>query len=113
MQKIEKFLWIILISFIVYDFIPIFAYLMSESAANNYAKICVLFINSIYSLLAGIILTKQDGFKWYYSIVIGILFIPSSILLYNFSTIIFSIVYIVICLVGSLLYYKYSNKKVH
>ena len=46
-NKIESILWVIIISFSVFVLTPAFAYLMSESSADNYAKVCVLFINSI------------------------------------------------------------------
>lgn len=109
-NRIESILWVMIISFIIFSLIPPFGYLMDDTSADNYAKVCVLFINSIYCFTSGIVLTKKDGFKWYYSLVIGLTFIPSVFMYYNIGSIYFSIVYILIVLVGSLMYLKYTRK---
>lgn len=108
-NKIESILWVIIISFSVFVLTPAFAYLMSESSADNYAKVCVLFINSIYCFLAGIVITKKEGFKWYYSLIIALTFIPAVFMYFNISTIYFVVIYILIELVGSLMYLKYTR----
>lgn len=108
--RIESILWVMIISFMVFSLIPSFGYLMDDSSADNYAKICVLFINSIYCFTSGIVLTKKEGFKWYYSLVIGLTFIPSVFMYYNIGSIYFSIIYILIVLIGSLMCLKYTRK---
>lgn len=106
MQKIERILWIIIISIMVYIIIPLPGFAMSDLWSGIYAKVCVLIVNILYVLLANIILTKKDSFKWYYSVTIGILFIPASILIYDLSTIYFSILYIILGIISSLIYNK-------
>ncbi|MBO5182906.1 MAG: hypothetical protein J6B64_00755 [Bacilli bacterium] len=111
MQKIEGILWITVISFIVFYLIPICSYALIKPTSDILANIFVLFINIVYSFIIGVVLTKKYGFKFYYSIIIGILFIPSAILVYNLSTIYFAIIYVLIALIGSLLFNGYKKVK--
>lgn len=106
MQKIETFLWITIISIIIYYVIPMVGFGMDDFFANIFAKICVLLINVIYSFYLGILLSKKNNFKWYYFSLVGILFVPSAFMIYDISTIYFSIIYIIICIMGSLIYNK-------
>lgn len=110
MKSFKYLIWIILIGLFIYYIIPEFANGMSEKDANNFAALSVLFINSIYSIVSGFILTKFNGFKWYYSVIIGILFIPAVFLNYNTGTAIYSILYMLEVMIGSGLYIKYSVK---
>ena len=109
-MKNKSLLWILLIGFLIYYIIPELANGMNEVDADNFAVLCVLFINSIYSVISGILLTKFNGFKWYYPIMIGLLFIPAVLLNYNISTIIYSILYMLEFMIGSSIYIRYFNK---
>ena len=109
-MKNKSLLWILLIGFLVYYIVPEFANDMNEVDANNFAVLCVLFINSLYALVSGILLTKFNGFKWYYPIIIGIVFIPAVLLNYNMSTIIYSILYMLEFMIGSSVYIRYLSK---
>lgn len=106
MQRIERILWIVIISIMVYFLVPIIGFAMSDIFASIYAKVCVLLINVIYVILVNIFIIKKDSFRWYYPVIIGILFIPASILIYDISTIYFSILYIIIGIICSLIYHK-------
>lgn len=110
MKSFKYLIWVLLIGFFVYYIIPEFANGMSDKDANNFAAICVLFINSLYAIISGFILTRYNGFKWYYSIVIGLLFIPSVLLKYNVDTMIYTILYMLEVMIGSSIYIKYSVK---
>ena len=65
----------------------------------------------IYFILfvVGTINTKKKGFSYILPIYIGLVFIPFSIVLYNLSTILYSLLYIVVCYVASLITYKYKR----
>lgn len=111
MKNVKNLIFVLLIGIFVYYIIPIFVNGMSEIDANNFAVLCVLFINSIYAIVSSFILAKLNNFKWYYSIIIGILFIPASLLHYNLSTMIYTLLYILEAMIGSSLYIKYWIKQ--
>lgn len=109
-MKINKlFLIILLIGIFIFYLIPCFAFNMNGADANNYASICILFINSLYIIVSAILLTKKNGFKWYYMLII-LLFIPSVILYFNKTTLIYILLYIVEYLFSCGLCIKYSNR---
>lgn len=95
---------------IVYYFIPFFAYGFDQNVANIYAKICVLFVNNVYALISGMIITKKIGFKWYYSFLVASIYIPSALFYYNKDTIIYSILYIIMYIVGTLIQLNIRKK---
>ncbi len=109
MKKNRNLLIILLIGVVIYYFVPFLARGMSNTDSSNFGSLCVYFINSIYTIVSGIVLTKNNGFKWYYSFIIGLLFIPASLIYFNKETIIYSMLYILEFMVGSSLYIKYRN----
>ena len=109
--RIENIIWITLISIIIYLIVPLIFRLIFKEYDNVISVLCVLFINVIYSFISSLVLTKKYGFNYIYPIIIGIVFIPCSYMLYNIWAIIYSILYIVIGLVGSLICFKYTSKK--
>lgn len=106
----KKLLIILLIGLFIFYLIPYFATNMNEVNANNYATFCILFINSTYVMISSFILTKYCKFRWYYILLIIMLFIPSVILYFNTITIIYSLLYVIEYLIGSSLYIKYINR---
>lgn len=104
----KKFIYIILVGLIIYYIIPNFALSMSEEDANNYAGICVIFINSIYVLVSSILLTKYFDFKWYYPFTIIVLFIPSVFLYFNHSSVYYTLLYGIEYFIGCSTYIKYK-----
>lgn len=109
MKKSRNLLIIVLIGIVIYYLIPFLGRGMNNTNSSDYGSLCVYFINSIYAIVSGIILTKNNGFKWYYSFIIGILFIPASLYFFNKETMIYSMLYILEYLVGGSLYIKYKN----
>lgn len=103
MYKLKEILKVLAIGLLVYYFIPFFAYGFSQSIANVYATICVLIINSLYAIFAGMILMKKIGFKWYCSFLVAILYIPSAFLYFNAGNYIYAILYVIMYLVGTLI----------
>lgn len=110
MRNIKILILIILVGFFVYYIVPELANGMNESDISNFAVLCILFINSVYAIVSGFILTKCNGFKWYYPIIIGILFIPAALLHYNLTTMVYTLLYILEAMSGSSLCIKCFNK---
>lgn len=109
-MKISKSLIItVLIGLVIYYILPLSASTISQNDLNNYSMICVIFINSVYAITSGILLTKYDGYKWYYAFIIGLLFIPSVFIYYNLTTIIYTLLYILEFMIGSSISMRYNN----
>lgn len=106
----KKLIIILLIGLFVFYIIPHFAVDMQVEYANNYASICILFINSLYIILTSILLTKYNIFKWYYVILIILLFALSVILYFNIATIVYSLLYIAEYLISRSIYLKCINR---
>ena len=105
--KIEELMWIIVISVIIYLLIPPLILYLLPINKDVCSKVCVLLINTIYVFISCMKYTKKNSFKWYYPILLGMTFIPCSLLIYNFDTIYYSVYYIVIGLISSLICYRY------
>ncbi len=106
----KKFIVIVFIGLFIYYLVPYLAMDMSEGDANNYAALCILFINSIYIITSSVILTKNSKFKWYYLLTVILLFVPSVFMYFNNMTIIYILLYTIEYLFTSNLCMKYFNK---
>lgn len=109
MKNKKNLIYTILIGIIIFYLIPTFASNMNKSDANNYAAICIIFINSIYVLISSIVITKFYGFKWYYPLLIIILYIPSVLLYFNISSIYYTLLYGIEYFFGQSIYIKYKK----
>ena len=109
-MKISKSLIItVLIGLVIYYVLPLSASTISQNDLNNYSMICVIFINSVYVITSGILLTKYDGYKWYYAFIIGLVFIPSVVIYYNLITMVYTLLYILEFMIGSSISMRYNN----
>jgi hypothetical protein len=109
MKKTKTFFIILLIGLFVYYLVPLSASGMSNSDSSNFGSLCVYFVNSIYAIASGVILTKNNGFKWYYSFIVGVLFIPASLIYFNKTTVVYALLYVLEFMIGSSLYINYKN----
>lgn len=108
-DRLESIIWIFLISLVVYFILPISMTLIMKPKTSSI--ICVFLINVIYSFIICLVHAKKHGFKWYFPIIIGMLFIPFSLLLYTEVTIIYFVLYVLVGLVSELICYKYLKKE--
>lgn len=109
-DKIKTIIWICIISSVIYAIFPTTLALFLGKYNLIISIICVYFINVIYSFVSGLILTKKKGFSFSNCIILGLIFIPWSLIIYNLSTVYYSILYIFICLISSLICYKNISK---
>lgn len=105
--KIEIIIWIFIFSTFIYLLLPL---LLNMFSIDITSIICVLFINVIYSFVFGLLFTKKYGFTYLYPIINGIMFIPISLMIYNETTTVYSLFYIIVGLLSSLIYYKTNYK---
>ena len=94
MKKYLKELIIVLIQIVMFYISPIFA--------NSFATIgmimLIILTTFILSIIVGII--SKSKIKYFYPIVIAILFVPSVFIYYNSSAFIHSVWYLVISFIG-------------
>ena len=109
LDKIEEIIKIVIFSSLVYLVIPL-TLLIIKVPVRYISIFCIIFINTIYSFVSGLKHTKKYGFNWYHSLIVGIMFIPCSIVIYNKISLLYCILYILVTLIGSLIYYKYTKK---
>lgn len=60
----------------------------------------LLVVMPLTCLLTGFVFGRRNSFKWYFPVLVGILFIPSIFIYYNESALIYAPVYGVLSLVG-------------
>lgn len=93
---------IIVISFIIYNLIPLINNIIPESI--SYTFLTDLWItNCLWSLIASILFCKKYRFRIYIPLLLGILFIPTMLIFYNLSAMIFAVVYCILALLGSII----------
>lgn len=60
-----------------------------------FVPIMILFLSTVYS--------KTKGFKWYFSIVVSLLWLPSIYIFYNDSALVYCFIYFIFSLIGQLI----------
>ncbi len=103
MQK-KDILKVILTTIIIYNMIPIINRLFPET--ETYTFLTDLWIlNSICAFVCSLLFCKRYGFKLWIALVVAILFMPTMLIFYNSSVLIFAIVYFAIsmlsCVIGA------------
>ncbi len=93
---------IIIASFIIYNAIPIINDIIPESVLYTFL-IDLWITNSLCAFIAPIFFCKKYGFKIYIPLLLAILFIPTMLIFYNTSSMIFTIVYFILALLGSII----------
>lgn len=103
-DNIKKYIPYIVIA-LIYYLMPTFLAIDTGSAIF----ILLLIIPSIVFLTA-ILFSKKQGFKWYFSVIVAILWLPNIIIL-NDSATIYAFIYAVISIFGQLLGMIIQNKE--
>lgn len=103
-DNIKKYIPYIVIA-LIYYLMPTFLAIDTGSAIF----ILLLIIPSIVFLTA-ILFSKKQGFKWYFSVIVAILWLPNIIIL-NDSATIYAFIYAVISILGQLLGMIIQNKE--
>jgi len=98
LQK-KDILKVILTTIIVYNMIPIINRLFPVT--ETYTFLTDLWIsNSICAFVCSLLFCKKYGFKLWIALLVAILFMPTMLIFYNSSVLIFAIVYFVIAVIG-------------
>ena len=110
-DRVEPYIWLLILCAFIYFILPVTFVSLIPKYSSIITIIFVLMINVVFSFVVGTINTKKKGFSYILPIYIGLVFIPFSIVLYNLFTILYSLLYIVVCYVASLITYKYKSKR--
>lgn len=104
---------LIIITLLIYNIIPIINATFPNSIYFTFLT-DLWIINSLYALISSIMMSKKYGFNIWIILLISILFVPTMLIFYNTSALIFMIAYLVLALIGSLIgrfiYIKKKNK---
>lgn len=60
----------------------------------------LLLFNTLYCFFSGFLFTMKNGFRWYYPVLLGMLFIPIISTFYNSSAAAYAAAYVALCLLG-------------
>ena len=93
---------LIVITLLIYNIIPIINAIFSNSITYTFLT-DLWIINSLYALISSVLMSKKYGFNIWIILLISILFVPTMLIFYNTSALIFMIVYLVLALIGSLI----------
>ena len=62
----------------------------------------LLLVIPVFCFISGLIYGIIDGFKWFYPIILAVLFIPAIFIYFNSSALIYTLIYGVITLIGNM-----------
>lgn len=93
---------LIVITLLIYNIIPIINAILPNSITYTFLT-DLWIINSLYALISSVVMSKKYGFNIWIILLISILFVPTMLIFYNTSALIFMIVYLVLALIGSLI----------
>ena len=110
MYKMENVIWISIISTMVYLILPLLLKVAFPTQGKLISVLCVLLVNTMFVFIYSMLLTKKHGFSYLYAFTLGIIFIPCALFLYNAFILAYSTLYILLGLIASLIYFKYTNK---
>ena len=71
-------------------------------------------VNSLYALISSIIISKKYGFNILIVLLIAVLFIPTALIYYNKTALIYTIIYFILAFIGGFignLFYKRKTNK--
>ena len=103
---------LIIISLLIYNIRPISG-VMFPSITDYLFIIDFWIINSLYALISSIIMSKKYGFNILIVLLIAVLFIPTVLIYYNETALIYAIIYFILAFIGGFmgnLFYKRKNK---
>ena len=104
MKTNVKFMMIVFfLGIILFYVAPYCARTLSPTSEKYLFIMLLMIINPIYSFISGILFVISNEIKWYLPVTIGMLFAPTVFIFYNSSAIVYSIVYGVVCMIGSLI----------
>ncbi|WP_425539216.1 hypothetical protein [Microaceticoccus formicicus] len=97
MREFKKIVPYLVVNFIAFYLLP---NLISDTGSGMFILLVIIPLTCV---LTGIVLGMKNTFKWYYPVLVGLLFIPSIYIYYNESALVYAPAYGILALIGSLL----------
>lgn len=97
MNDFKKTMPYLILNIIAFYLLP---NLISDTGSGMFI---LLIIIPLATLLSGILIGVKSCFKWYYPILVGLIFIPSIFIYYNESALVYAPIYGAISLTGAFL----------
>lgn len=96
------------ILFIMFYILPIL------SSDKDFSISCLLLIYPLSVFILSICDTVANKFRWYFSLVVGIIFFPTIFIYYNESAYVYLMIYFLISIVGQIsgLIIRYIHRKI-
>lgn len=99
-NTMKKMLPYLLLATLLFYGVPSLAVNIKEGA-KSLMVLGLLAVNTIYCFISGLLFTLRNGFRWYYPILLGILFVPAVTAFYNSSATIYVFAYMLLAAAGS------------
>lgn len=115
-RSMKSYIKVILLTLFIYNSIPIINILFPITSMITFLADLWIF-NTAYSLIISIVYCFKYGSKFWLSLIMGLLYVPTMFIFYNSSAFIFVVLYSILslvgCLIGYLLYYlrRYLKSK--
>ena len=103
---------LVVLSLLIYN-IRLVSSVIFPVAADYLFLIDLWIINSLYALISSIIMSKKYRFNILIVLLIAILFVPTALIYYNRTALIYVIIYFILALIGDFIgefIYKKKNK---
>jgi len=101
-HMIKKQLWYILVLLALFYAVPLMYFLpvLEETFITSLSASMLLLYNPAAILAISAVYGFKHSFKWYFLLMVPVLFVPSVFIFYNGSALIFALLYVVFCLAG-------------
>lgn len=114
-KEFPKILIYILISLFFFNLIPVLAIIFPNTVIYYTFLLDVWIIVPIYAFVLGIIVCAINDFNPYLPVLVGFCYIPTMIIFYNASLLMFIIAYVIInffgCIIGSKIYKQRTKEE--
>lgn len=101
-HMIKKQLWYILVLLVLFYAIPLIYFLpaLENTFISSLSASMLLLYNPAAILAVSAVYGFKHRFKWYFLLMVPVLFVPSVFIFYNGSALIYALLYEIFCVAG-------------
>lgn len=113
--NLDHFMLIVIIALILYNAVPLYLDNLIMEDKELLIKFSLMGVNTVYCFVSNYFYSKNNGLNLYLSILLGLLFLPTSFIFYDGKLFNYILIYIVVSIIANLLgfsvYHYYSKIK--